>query len=840
MANPVSLTIDGILLSVPAGTLVVDAARKAGVDIPVFCYHPKMEPVGMCRMCLVEVGRPVVDRASGKSVLETDGSPKIAFNPKLETACTTPVSEGMVVRTTTKNVLDARQDVVEFILTSHPLDCPVCDKGGECPLQNTTMAYGPTGSRFLYDEKMHIDKQVPLGELIFLDRERCIQCGRCVRFAGEVVDDPVIGFFHRGRSLEIVTCSEPGFDSIFSGNTTDICPVGALTTADFRFGARPWELKPVASICNHCPVGCNLTLEVRREARSDGKMVVKRVLPRQNERVNQIWICDKGRFAHHHVEDGGRLKQPLMRKDGKLVPVSWDEALDAVAGKICQGGASIASLAGGRLSNEDLFNLHQLTRKQSGKSILYSYMAGGDLAGRFGLRGGSGLVDLGKGDAILLVACDLHEEAPLWWLHVRQAVKRGATLIVANPRPTRLDKDAHHILQYEYGQEADAVEAFLPGALQDSAGAAYQAAQAFQQADNAVILYGSEGLGLSGSLSLVNACARLLLKTGHTSRVRNGLVPVWHNGNLQGAWDMGFRPVQNLADTLEKADLVYVAGADPAGDDPHLARALEKAGFVVVQELHMTETARLADVVFPVSASTEREGTYTSGERRLQRFYPSGNALPDTRADYWIVAQIVQRLGRELPSLSAASVMEQIAAQASGYHGMNYALLAETREQWPPMGKNNLHFAGTACENYQGLGASLQPVDDVCTSIFPLFSGNGSESIGPALSPQTLKVVPVTRLYDRGNLMKFSPLLGKRMVGKILWLHPVTAGILNVAHGESVHLNWEDYSQIVEVILDGSLPQGVGLVPRSTGLPINGPVAVRLMKIVTEAAEEKP
>jgi len=280
MGKMVTLKIDNQTVNVPQGTLVVDAAKMAGIDIPVFCYHPKLKPVGMCRMCLVEIGRPVIDRATGAPQLELDGTPKMQFGPKLETSCTVPVSDGMWVRTDTANVTTARKDVVEFILTSHPLDCPVCDKGGECPLQNLTMRFGSDKGRFLFDEKMHLEKHVPLGDLIWLDRERCIQCGRCIRFAHDVAGDPVIHFFHRGRHTDIITDSEPGVDSIFSGNTTDICPVGALTTADFRFGARPWEMKAAASICNQCPVGCNIDYSVRREAKSGGRTVIKRAMPR--------------------------------------------------------------------------------------------------------------------------------------------------------------------------------------------------------------------------------------------------------------------------------------------------------------------------------------------------------------------------------------------------------------------------------------------------------------------------------------------------------------------------------------------------------------------------------
>ena len=246
MTKQITLTIDGKQVTVPEGTLVADAAKMSGIDIPVFCHHPKLEPVGMCRMCLVEIGRPVRDRATGEFVME-DGAPKIQFMPKLETACTNKAEDGMVVLTQSEKAAAGQKGTVEFLLTSHPLDCPICDKGGECPLQNLTMAHGPGQSRFIYDEKMHMDKMVPLGELIYLDRERCIQCARCIRFQDEIAGDSVIGFDNRGRSTEIVSFSDPGFDSVFSGNTSDICPVGALTTADFRFGARPWELQAQAS-----------------------------------------------------------------------------------------------------------------------------------------------------------------------------------------------------------------------------------------------------------------------------------------------------------------------------------------------------------------------------------------------------------------------------------------------------------------------------------------------------------------------------------------------------------------------------------------------------------------
>ena len=412
----------------------------------------------MCRVCLVEVGRPMIDRATGKPVIEPDGSPKIQFGPKLETACTTPISEGMVVRTSSEKATAARNEILEFLLTSHPLDCPVCDKGGECPLQNLTLRYGPAKSRFRPEDKQHLAKNVPLGELIYLDRERCIQCGRCVRFQAEEAGDPVIGFYQRGRSIQIITCSEPGFDSIFSGNTTDICPVGALTTVDFRFGARPWELKSRDSLCTHCPVGCNLSVDIRREASSDGNVVVKRIMPRQNEAVNGIWICDKGRFAHHFTDPKNRILNPLVRKANKLVPASLDAALDTIATKLRRKNAKLVTLAGGRLSNEDLFNLKQLTNAVHGRMVEYANMAGGELTLQAGLMPDTRLEDLKQGNVILVVACDLHEEAPIYWLRVKQAVERGATLIVLNARETRLDSIATHVIRYRYGEESLSID----------------------------------------------------------------------------------------------------------------------------------------------------------------------------------------------------------------------------------------------------------------------------------------------------------------------------------------------------------------------------------------------
>jgi len=831
----VTLTIDGISVMVPEGTLIVDAAKKVGIDIPVFCYHPKMEPVGMCRMCLVEVGRPVIDRATGEAVLEEDGSPKVQIGPNLETACTTPVTEGMVVLGASEKAKAGREDIVEFILTSHPLDCPICDKGGECPLQNLTMEYGPSESRFLYDEKIHFDKHVPLGELIYLDRERCIQCGRCVRFQDEIVDDPVIGFFNRGRSLEIVTYSEPGFDSYFSGNTSDICPVGALTTADFRFKARPWEMSSAASICNQCPVGCNLTFNVRREAKSGGDWVIKRVMPRQNESVNEIWICDKGRFGHHYAQHPERLTQPLLRRNGELTEATWEEALELVVDRFRIAGKDLLTLAGGRLSNEDLFNLRKLTDGLGGRKVLYTTMAGGDLTARYGLAPGSNFADMGPETAILVVACDLEEEAPIWWLRVKQAAERGAKLIVLNPRPTKLDRVAAYTFGYPYGAEAAAVLAMIKAlatqnldqatADQNPIGSSgfSAAAKAFTEAENGVVIFGSEGVGLEGSQGLAQACADLLTETNHVDKPNNGLLGVWQRANDQGAWDMGFIPVSDLGAELEAAEALYIVAADPAGDDPGLVS--EAHGFLVVQDLNLTPTARLADVVLPVQAWTEREGTYTSGERRVQRFYPAVQGMPNVLEDFVVAGKIGEKLILDIESRLASKVFDRLAEEIPGYAGLSYSKLAEVKEQWPIVGRGDLYYGGTSYENGQGLGVRLPTldghIDDEPTSV--------SEAQVLEIPKLGLLAFPTTRLYDWGTTLLPSKLLHQRISEPFVVLNPGDANRLHIPLDAQVLVSLADKPAVIaNVQYNASLPERVVLVPRSFGLPINGPTPVEV------------
>jgi NADH-quinone oxidoreductase subunit G len=806
MTDLVTLTIDGAQVSVPKGTLIVDAAKRIGNDIPVFCHHPKLKPVGMCRMCIVEVGRVQRDRATGEIVRDDKGQPKVAFGPKMETACTTPVEEGMVVVGASPKVKEGRDDVLEFLLTSHPLDCPICDKGGECPLQNLTMRHGPGQSRFIFGEKINLEKHVPLGSpadaLIYLDRERCIQCARCTRFQEEIADDPVIGFYERGRHLEIVTFSEPGFDSKFSGNTTDICPVGALTTRDFRFGARPWEMTPAASICPHCPVGCNLTFSTRREAAAGGAHVIKRVLPRQNEMVNETWICDKGRFGHHFAASPERLTTPLVRKNGQLQAAAWAEALALVGEKFKAAGTGLAALVGGRLSNEDLYAIRKVVTELGGKVELNSTMGGGDLVNLVGVGVGTNFGAMGKGTAILVVASDLEEEAPLWWLRVKQAAERGATLIVANARPTKTDAKATHSLRYDYGREVAAVMGMMVAGSSE-------AADTLAKAENAVILFGREGLDFAGSSALAQACANLLIATHHYGKANNGLIAVWPQANTQGAWDMGVKPGEAM---LTGAPAAWIVAADPVGDGRMSGKPAE---FTVVQELFLTETAKLADVVLPAAAWTEREGTFTNGERRVQRFYPA--VMAKGQADFQIAAEIGAQVGvtRSVPT-HASLVMLEIARNIPAYAGLNYQELAQVEKQWPDVGGVDLYYGGTAYTNEQGLGVQLKSGAERGEVV----ASGKVEAHEPKREGLTL--VPTTLLFDRGTTFGRSVLMHPRLPQPYVELNAADAAKLGVKAGDTVTLAMDGVSTQVaaRVAERGRAPEGIALMPQSLGLAV--------------------
>jgi len=820
MADTVTIYLDEVAYQVPKGANLVDATKALGNDIPVFCYHPKMTPVGMCRMCLVELGAVQVDKDTKQTQMDDKGKPMVRWQPKLATACTTTVTEGMTIRTTTKMVTDARDDIIEFLLTSHPLDCPICDKGGECPLQNLTLRHGPGTSRFMYDDKMHLAKHYPLGDLIYLDRERCIQCARCTRFQEEIVGDDVLAFHERGRRLQIVTVSDPEFDTYFSGNTTDICPVGALTTADFRFGARPWELTEVPSICPHCPVGCNISASTRQDRDFGGKVMIKRIMPRQNEEVNEIWICDKGRFGHHHSRSDERLTRPLIRQNGKLVASTWDAALSLIAQQMSSAGSSVGAIAGPMLSNEDLFELRRLVEGAGSQQfgVWPANMTGGDIVKKVGIGSGTNFKDMGKGTTIVVIASNLEEEAPVWYLRTKGAATRGAKLIVANAHATETDRwtwGKNHV-RYEYGKEAETLSG-----LKELIG----------ETQNLVVIVGGEGLDRARHGALMQAAANLLIETGHVGKPNNGLLPVWPGANTQGALDMGFTPEMTEALLKAPPQVLFLADADVIGDDALNGDAIHTAPFKVAVEMFMTRTAADADVVLPRQSFAERDGSFTNGERRVQRFYTAQGSLGETRPDWKAFAEIGQKLSRGKAKLSAASVMQDITRNVPLYAQMTYPNLGKVEKQVPDVGGENLYYGGTAYNNHGGLGVQWAVESETQGSAI---SAQPVPSIEPIMrSEGDFLIVPVRELYDRAPEFNASrELMHSHVDQPYVVLNTTDANRLGVLHGDFVTVSYAAGSgtQSVEVVarVDAASPVGAALLPRhltvqpTPAIPVSG------------------
>ncbi|MBI2320933.1 MAG: NADH-quinone oxidoreductase subunit NuoG, partial [Chloroflexi bacterium] len=425
------------------GTLLVEAAKQAKIDIPVFCYHPKLAPVGACRMCLVQIEKM----------------------PRLQTACSTPVADGMVVYTRSAEATAAQRGVVEMLLTNHPLDCPVCDKGGECPLQDITFAYGPGVSRF-YEPKRHFRKPIQLSDYIVLDRERCIMCYRCVRFQREVAGDESLTVVDRGSYSEIAVMPGRTFDSPFSGNTIELCPVGALTSRLFRFTARCWDLTNVPSICSMCSVGCNVWVGVRDWS-------VKRITARENTPVDDGWLCDRGRFTYAFANSAERLQQPLVRRDGQLRPATWDEALRAAARGLADAGSAAAGLASVQWTNEELYLFQKLFRVALGSnSVDHAPRQPLPAATPFGYDALAGsIAALETAQSVILVDVTPLVHQPVLDLRLKKAKRRGAKLVVIASECIDLVADAAAWLQCPPGGEARTFLALLK-ALAEQQGAA--------------------------------------------------------------------------------------------------------------------------------------------------------------------------------------------------------------------------------------------------------------------------------------------------------------------------------------------------------------------------------
>jgi NADH-quinone oxidoreductase subunit G len=680
----VSVTVDGNPISVPKGTLVIRAAEMLGIEIPRFCDHPLLDPVGACRQCIVEI----------------EGQRKPVAS------CTITCTDGMVISTQLSSPVaqKAQRGVMELLLINHPLDCPVCDKGGECPLQNQAMQVGDPDSRF-EGKKRTFEKPVPISAQVLLDRERCVLCARCTRFSNQVAGDPMIELLERGALQQVGIGAGDPFESYFSGNTIQICPVGALTSAAYRFRSRPFDLVSSPSVCEHCAGGCATRTDHRR-----GK--VMRRLASNDPEVNEEWLCDKGRFGFRYAQRPERLTHPLVRgADGELAPASWPEALAAAAAGLTAAHGRAAVLPGGRLTVEDAYAYAKFARVVLGtndvdfRARAHSAEEADFLAAAVAGRGldldSSGVTNakLEAAPAVLLAGLEAEEEAPGVFLRLRKAhrKRKQQTYALATHTTRGLEKAGGILLPAAPGTEAEWMDALAGGVGLDEAGR--QAADALRT-EGAVILVGERLAavpgGLTAAIRLATATGAALAwiprRAGERGAVEAGALPgllpggrpvtdprardevsrVWGLPTLPGRFGRDTTEILEAAATGEIGALV-VGGVEVADlPDPARARAaLDAVGFVVSLEQRPSEVTDRADVVLPVAAVAEKAGTFLNWEGRLRMFEAaikpdqatSRHQLPDARVLTMLADALDVKLGlsdvrsarAELDSLSGWS-----------------------------------------------------------------------------------------------------------------------------------------------------------------------------------------
>ncbi|RYG37992.1 NADH dehydrogenase (quinone) subunit G [bacterium] len=656
----VTITVNGTEVKVPKGEMVVESVKRLGVEVPIFCYHPRLKPVGMCRMCLVEVATKGPDGSLRKM-------------PKPQTACSLPASDGLVIDTDTDAIHRDRKGVLEFLLINHPLDCPICDRGGECPLQNNTLFYGPSTSRFV-EMKRHAPKAFPLSKYVTLDLERCIQCGRCVRFTEEISGDAQLAFRFRGSHMQPSTFGLTEFDSKFSGNTIEICPVGALTSSKYRFRARPWDLQTRPGICTLCSNGCNVYIDYRRNE-------VVRINGRTNEDVNEEWTCDRGKFGHYELNDEGRLDNVFVRKGDTLGAGEWSQAYSEILGAFRNGRA--AGLASTALSNEDLFLFKALMSEGFGVADL-DYRFERDLS----VEPTSvplTIQSLETAESVLVFGTSLAIEEPIVYLRVRKAwFQSGAKVVVATEEGTDVDGFAHAILRYAPGTGhllAEGLANLAVGlgsveAIAERTGVSKDELRMAVEVLKGAPVITTRGLyDAEGGAATAQALNRLATAAGGSFHL------LARGANEEGARRLAAAP-ETGRDTHAilracaegSIDALWLAGIDPFALHPDrvlVQAALENVAFLVVQDWKRTEAFEYASVVLPMTAPTESDGSYTNVEGRVQ-WFPQVLAPRGTAKAAWRVAsELMMRVRPGTPFFNPGEVLDQIGKQVPAFLGIS-------------------------------------------------------------------------------------------------------------------------------------------------------------------------
>jgi len=751
--NVVTVTLNGREVEARKGELVIAAAERHDAYIPHFCYHPRMKSVGMCRQCLVEVD-------TGRGM-------------QLQPSCMITVSPEMKIETESPTAKRAQEGMIELLLANHPLDCPVCDKGGECPLQDQAFSHGPGESRYV-EEKRHYEKPIPISDLVLLDRERCILCDRCTRFADEVAGDKLIHFTQRGNETQVMTFPDEPFASYFSGNTVQICPVGALTAEPYRFKARPWDLTQSESTCTSCSVGCRVVVQSSRDE-------ILRYQGVDSDPVNHGWLCDRGRFDFEAVNSELRLAEPMVKTEAGLTDTSWNSALNAserlIREAIAAGGPdSIGLLGGARGSNEDAFAWAQLA-DALGISLRDAQLGDGLPAEILGLPRAT-IDEAASASTIVLLGPDLKEELPVLYLRLREAATDGGSTIVEfSGVDTGLTRYATHSIRHQPGLQADAVthnRSLLEG-------------------DDVVVVVGRGNLAEGSDETLAALAA--VLDVNPSAKV----LPALRRGNVVGALGVGMAPTDADHDGLAvlraaaagKLELLVLLGADPLNDCPDTSlarRALAGARRVISIDTHLSESTQLADVVLAAAAYGEKAGTTTNIEGRVSALADKVTATGTARPDWMIAAELAVLLdldGGITEVTSVEDVTAAIAAEVPGFSGVTLdALAAEPN----------------------GVLVDVVPCELPAVSV-----GAGQRN------SYDHRLVVGRKLYDRAIGTAMSHSIAKLAPGAAVHLHPLDIDALGTAVGRDVQLIGAQATAILPVAASVAVPRGIAWAPFNQG-----------------------
>ena len=779
--NEINVTINGIQVEAQPGEMLIAAADRAGVHIPRFCYHERMSPVGMCRMCLVDV-----DTGRG---------------PMLQPSCMVPVADGMSVDTESEDTKRAQEGILEFLLVNHPLDCPVCDKGGECPLQDQTMAYGPGESRFV-EEKRHYEKPIPISDLVHLDRERCILCDRCTRFADEVAGDPLIHFTERGNATQVLTFPDEPFSSYFSGNTVQICPVGALTAAPYRFKARPWDLEQVESTCTTCSMGCRVAVESSRNE-------LVRYLGVDVESVNHGWLCDKGRFNFESTNSDHRLTTPLIRdKDDQrqLLGSDWGSALAIAAEAIQQAGPERVGLIGGsRLTNEDAYAWSKFAKSVLGTDNVDAQLGDGLPAEIVLALPLATIAEACNADTVLVVGPDIKEELAILHLRLRGAATKGRTKVVEiGPTPTGIEPYAHRSIRCAPGETAKVLDELL--------GSDDPLAKQLKEG-SLVVVIGRASLAESEEPTL-SLAATIRAELPHAT-----FLPALRRGNVRGALDMGLAPGilpgrtrlnqptsalsenwntvptskgLNTTEMLRAAasgdlDTLILIGADPLSDFPDrnlAAEAIQKVKTLIAVDTFVTDSVAQADVVLPATAYGEQGGTTTNIEGRISRLTQKITSPGSTRDDWMIATELAWRLGGDLDLGSKEEIWREIERVAPSHSDVTLERVESS-------------------EAHEGILVQRSSIElDLPAPATP-----------PVADGYGLRLVSGRKLWDAATATTYSPSLQPLAEAPTLRVHPNDLQRLGISSGADVRVISTRSTEIITAIADENIERGTAMLP---------------------------